>query len=458
MTASKQCGFEKIIRTFALITRLSYGEKNRNVKTRAVLSRCTLPNRNPRGTIVVSEEGEVLQKYSYKAYDSLGKFVKGTIVASDDKNFRDLLREQGMRCFEYRVVNKAKQVKSKPLKIGELIAFSRQLSSMLSSGLDLSLSLKMLYERTEKNKKNLKVVEARLFEEIQKGESLASAMQNLDNTFPSLYVSMVKSGELNGKIDESLLTLADYFEKEHKQRNQIKSAMSYPIILLVICALVVVLMSVVVLPRMADMIPEGTAMPLPTQILLGLKDFVVNQWFVVLIIIFALVVCIPIIKRIPAVAVFTGKFATRIPVIGKLRKMLYTATFARSLSTLYATGIPLLDAISMSGEILNNRFIEMQVREAVISIRKGSSIAEAFSIVTSFDAMLMTMIFVGEQSGTLDDILIQTARYFEEEAQGALKRLISLISPVMLMIMAVVIGFVLIAVMMPMLTLYQSIG
>lgn len=316
----------------------------------------------------------------------------------------------------------------------------------------------MLYERTEKNKKNLKVVEARLFEEIQKGESLASAMQNLDNTFPSLYVSMVKSGELNGKIDESLLTLADYFEKEHKQRNQIKSAMSYPIILLVICALVVVLMSVVVLPRMADMIPEGTAMPLPTQILLGLKDFVVNQWFVVLIIIFALVVCIPIIRRIPAVAVFTGKFATRIPVIGKLRKMLYTATFARSLSTLYATGIPLLDAISMSGEILNNRFIEMQVREAVISIRKGSSIAEAFSIVTSFDAMLMTMIFVGEQSGTLDDILIQTARYFEEEAQGALKRLISLISPVMLMIMAVVIGFVLIAVMMPMLTLYQSIG
>ena len=153
-----------------------------------------------------------MQKYSYKAYDSLGKAVKGTIVASDDKNFRDLLHEQGMRCYEYRVVNKAKQVKSKPLKIGELIAFSRQLSSMLSSGLDLSLSLKMLYERTEKNKKNLKLVEARLFEEIQKGESLASAMQNLDNTFPSLYISMVKSGELNGKIDESLITLADYFE------------------------------------------------------------------------------------------------------------------------------------------------------------------------------------------------------------------------------------------------------
>ena len=399
-----------------------------------------------------------MQKYSYRAYDSAGKAVKGTLVAQDEKNFRDLLHEQGMRLYEYRLVNQAKKVANKPLKVGELIAFSRQLSSMLSSGLDLSLSLKMLYERTEKNKKHLTQVEAQLYEEIQKGESLASAMYNLDNTFPALYISMVKSGELNGKIDESLVTLSDYFEKEHKQRNQIKSAMSYPIILLVICALVVVLMSVVVLPRMAAMIPEGQPLPVPTQILLGLKDFVVEQWFVVLIVIFALVVCVPIIKRIPAVSMLTGKLATKLPVIGKLRKMLYTATFARSLSTLYATGIPLLDAISMGGEILGNKFIETQVREAVIAIRKGSSIAEAFSIVTSFDPMLMTMIFVGEQSGTLDDILIQTAGYFEEEAQGALKRLIGMISPIMLMIMAVVIGFVLIAVMMPMMTLYQSIG
>ncbi len=399
-----------------------------------------------------------MQKYTYKAVDAAGKFVKGTLLAPDDKTFRNLLREQELSCYNYRIVNKVKQTKYKPLKIAELIAFSRQLSSMLSAGLDLSMSLKMLYERTENSKKRLKIVLAALFEEIQKGESLASAMQGMDNTFPSLYISMVKSGEMNGKIDESLVTLADYFEKENKQRNQIKSAMSYPIILIVICVLVVILMSVVVLPRMVGMMPEGQKLPVPTMILMGLKDFIVEQWFILLIVIAVLVVVLPIIKRIPAVSLFTGKLATRIPIIGKLRKMLYTATFARSLSTLYATGIPLLDAIAMGAEILNNKFIEMQIREAVISIRKGSSIAEAFSIVTSFDPMLMTMIFVGEQSGTLDDILIQTAGYFEEEAQSALKRLIGMISPIMLMFMAVVVGFVLIAIMMPMLTLYQSIG
>ena len=399
-----------------------------------------------------------MQKYTYKAVDANGKFVKGTVVVADDKAFRDLLHEQSLKCYDYRIVNKAKQAKYKPLKVGELIAFSRQLSSMLSSGLDLSMSLKMLYERTEKNKKHLKTVLAALYEGIQKGESLAAAMATMENTFPSLYISMMKSGEMNGKIDESLVTLADYFEKEHKQRNQIKSAMSYPIILLVICLLVVVLMSVVVLPRMVDMLPEGTEMPVPTAILMGLKDFIVNNWFVVLVVIAILIVILPIIFKIPAVAKLNGMLKTRLPVIGKLRKMLYTATFARSLSTLYATGIPLLDAISMGAEILDNKHIEMQIREAVVSIRKGSSIAEAFSIVSSFDPMLMTMIFVGEQSGTLDDILIQTAKYFEEEAQSALKRLIGMISPIMLMIMAVVVGFVLIAVMMPMLTLYQSIG
>ena len=395
-----------------------------------------------------------MQKYTYKAVDANGKFVKGTVVVADDKSFRDLLHEQSLKCYDYRIVNKAKQVKYKLLKVGELIAFSRQLSSLLSPGLVLILSLKMLYERTEKNKKHLKTVLAALYEGIQKGESLAAAMATMENTFPSLYISMMKSGEMNGKIDESLVTLADYFEKEHKQRNQIKSAMSYPIILLVICLLVVVLMSVVVLPRMVDMLPEGTEMPVPTAILMGLKDFIVNNWFVVLVVIAILIVILPIIFKIPAVAKLNGMLKTRLPVIGKLRKMLYTATFARSLSTLYATGIPLLDAISMGAEILDNKHIEMQIREAVVSIRKGSSIAEAFSIVSSFDPMLMTMIFVGEQSGTLDDILIQTAKYFEEEAQSALKRLIGMISPIMLMIMAVVVGVLLISVMMPLLPLF----
>lgn len=399
-----------------------------------------------------------MQKYIYKAIDADGKTIKGSLVAADDKSFRELMRTQGLRCFDYHTVNQAKKGKTKSLKIGELIAFSRQLSSMLRAGLDLGMSMKMLYERTEKKKKHLREVLAQLFEELQKGESLASAMAKMDNTFPSLYISMVKSGEMNGKIDESLVTLADYFEKENKQRNQIKSAMSYPIILLVVCFLVVIIMSVFILPRMVSMIPEGTDMPIPTLIMMKIKDFIINQWYIVLLIVFALVVIIPIIKKIPQVALFTGKMIIKVPKIGVLQKMLYTSTFARSLSTLYATGIPLLDAIAMGAEIINNKYVEMRIREAVVEIRKGSSIAEAFAHVDAFDPMLMTMTYVGEQSGALDEILLQTANYFEEESSVAIKRLIGMISPVMMMVMAVVVGFVLMGVMMPMFTLYSAIG
>lgn len=399
-----------------------------------------------------------MQKYIYKAIDADGKTIKGSLVAADDKSFRELMRTQGLRCFDYHTVNQAKKSKTKSLKIGELIAFSRQLSSMLRAGLDLGMSMKMLYERTEKKKKHLREVLAQLFEELQKGESLASAMAKMDNTFPSLYISMVKSGEMNGKIDESLVTLADYFEKENKQRNQIKSAMSYPIILLVVCFLVVIIMSVFILPRMVSMIPEGTDMPIPTLIMMKIKDFIINQWYIVLLIVFALVVIIPIIKKIPQVALFTGKMIIKVPKIGVLQKMLYTSTFARSLSTLYATGIPLLDAIAMGAEIINNKYVEMRIREAVVEIRKGSSIAEAFAHVDAFDPMLMTMTYVGEQSGALDEILLQTANYFEEESSVAIKRLIGMISPVMMMVMAVVVGFVLMGVMMPMFTLYSAIG
>ena len=299
---------------------------------------------------------------------------------------------------------------------------------------------------------------AKLFEELQKGESLASAMARMDNTFPALFISMVKSGEMNGKIDESLVTLADYFERENIQHNKVKSAMSYPIILLSVCGVVVVLMSVFIIPKMTAMMPEGSEMPFPTKVLLGIKDFFVAKWYMVILIGFALFTLIPIIKKIPFIGMFWGKIKTHIPKFGKLQKQLYTASFSRSLATLYSTGIPLLDAIAMSAEVINNPYVQSRVREAIISIRKGSSIAEAFALIDSFDPMLMTMTFVGEQAGTLDEILMQTSRYFEEESQTAIKKLTGMINPAMMMVMAVVVGFVLMGAMMPMFSMYDQIG
>ena len=399
-----------------------------------------------------------MYKYSYKAVDSTGKIVKGTLQAEDNNVFLAQLRNENLKCFEYRILNKQKQTKFKKLNIDRLIEFSTQLSSMLTAGLALAMSLEMLYERTEPKKKDLKQVLATLLEQVRKGESLASAMANMGETFPSLYISMVKSGEMSGKIDETLTNLADHYAKEKRQKNKIKKAMNYPKILSVVILLVVGMLTVFILPKMAAMLPEGQPLPVPTQILMNIKDFIVDKFALLIIIIITLVIGIKFIKKIPKVKIFLGKMSTRIPKIGKVKKQLYTSSFANSLATLYQSGIPLIDALQMSGEVMDNKYIEGKINDAVTNIRKGSNISEALSDVDSFDPLLITMIFVGEQSGSLEDILIQTANYFDEEANIATDKLTEMINPIMMCFMAVIVGFVLIAIMLPMFSVYEAAG
>ena len=399
-----------------------------------------------------------MYKYSYKAVDAEGKLVKGTLTAEDNNMFLTQLRGQNLKCYDYRVLNKQKTAKLRKLKIDRLIEFSTQLASMLTAGLPLAMSLEMLYERTESKKTDLKLVLANLLEQVRKGESLASAMANMGTTFPSLYVSMVKSGEMSGKIDETLTNLADHYAKDKRQKNKMKKATSYPKMLSIVMILVVGMLMIVVMPKMAEMLPEGQDLPLPTMILMNIKDFVVDNIALLIIVIFALVIGIKMLKKVPKVQIFIGKIKTRIPKIGPLNKKVYTAAFARSLATLYQSGVPLLDSIQMSGEVMDNKYIEMKINEAVTSIRKGSNISEALSIVDSFDPLLMTMIFVGEQSGSLEGILIQTANYFDEEANVATDKLTEMINPIMMCVMAVIVGFVLIAIMMPMFSVYESAG
>lgn len=399
-----------------------------------------------------------MYKYSYRAVDGNGKIVKGTLTAEDNNMFLAQLRAQNLRCYDYKILNKQKEAKVKKLKIDRLIEFSTQLSSMLTAGLPLAMSLEMLYERTESKKKDLKAVLANLLEQVRKGESLASAMQNMGETFPQLYISMVKSGEMSGKIDDTLTNLAEHYSKEKRQKNKIKKATNYPKMLGVIIVLVVGILLVVVMPKMAEMLPEGQELPLPTMILMKIKDFIVGNFALILIVGLGVYIALRVIKKIPKVQIFLGSIKTKIPKLGTLHKQLYTASFARSLATLYQSGVPLLDSMQMSGEVMDNKYIEMRVNEAVTNIRKGSNISEALSNIDSFDPLLTTMIFVGEQSGSLEDILLQTANYFDEEANTATDRLTEMINPIMMCVMAVIVGFVLIAVMMPMFSVYESAG
>lgn len=397
-----------------------------------------------------------MYKYSYRAITIDGKDKKGTNIAENPTDLIFKLKEKGLSVYAYNTVGKQLTSNFNKLKIVDLITFSTQLSQMLTAGLALGQSLQMLYERTENKKKALKKTYAFLFEEVQKGNSLSDSMEKMGDAFPQLYLSMVKSGQLSGKLDLTLVELSEHYDKTRKQERMIKSAMSYPIILLVVATLVVILLTVFVMPKIVNILPPDSTLPLPTRILMVFKNFILNYWYVLIILIITISILSKILKKNDKYMTFKGKMLLKLPKIGRLNAMRYTAQFAGSLSTLYSVGVNLLDAISMSGEVVTNAHIRHQINKAVIDIKKGSSISEAFSNIEGFDPLLTTMIFVGEQSGSLGVILKKTAVYFDEEAETAVKGLIGLIQPVMLIVMAVVIGFVMMGVLSPMFQFYKT--
>ncbi len=326
---------------------------------------------------------------------------------------------------------------------------------MLNAGLPLIKSLEMLYERTEKPK--LKNVLAALFEEVQKGNSLAEAMAQLGEVFPTLLVSMVKAGEMSGKLEETLIRMADYYDKEKKRKGQIKSATSYPKIVLVICLVVVIVLLTTVMPQMVSMIPDDK-LPAATKFLIGIKDFILNDYVIIIAVIASLLIFVPIIKRIEKVNFFFSKLKIKMPMVGKLNKMVYTSRFASSLCTLTSSGVHLLDALTMVSEMMENAYVSKAIDNAVEGIRRGESISAALQTIDAFDPLLTTMIFVGEESGSLDEVLGQTAAYFEDESETAVKSLTAMINPILMVVMAVVIGFILLSILTPMFSMYDTIG
>ncbi len=396
-----------------------------------------------------------MYKYSYKALSADGKKKSGTITATSEEDFNQVIASRGLKCYWVHATGKGDTSRISKLDLPLVLQFCRQLASMLNAGLPLIKSLEMLYERTEKPK--LKNVLAALFEEVQKGNSLAEAMAQLGEVFPTLLVSMVKAGEMSGKLEETLIRMADYYDKEKKRKGQIKSATSYPKIVLVICLVVVIVLLTTVMPQMVSMIPDDK-LPAATKFLIGIKDFILNDYVIIIAVIASLLIFVPIIKRIEKVNFFFSKLKIKMPMVGKLNKMVYTSRFASSLCTLTSSGVHLLDALTMVSEMMENAYVSKAIDNAVEGIRRGESISAALQTIDAFDPLLTTMIFVGEESGSLDEVLGQTAAYFEDESETAVKSLTAMINPILMVVMAVVIGFILLSILTPMFSMYDTIG
>ena len=393
-------------------------------------------------------------KFRFTAVDASGNTVNDTLAADSPEHLLSQIHLKGLFCMNYEEIN-VNNVNVTKLKLKSLVIFCRQLGTMLNAGIPISQSLHNIQDKADSPR--TRKVFAQLYEDVQKGNSLSIAMQLQTGMFPSLLVNMILAGEAGGTLDASMNRMADHFDKEMKLSNKIKAALVYPIILSVLAISVVLVLVTFVLPTITNMFPAED-MPATTKVLLAFSGFVIHQWYIILIALVVLIVGGRFALRMPDVKYEIDRFLLTMPIIGKLNRTIYSARCARTFASLYLSGVQALDMIEITGKVLGNTFLVRRFDEVISQVSRGEYISKAIANTGAFDPMLSSMLFIGEESGSLGDILSKTADYFDGESETALQRMVALIEPAMLVIMGVIIAFIVISIMQPIFTMYNSVG
>lgn len=391
--------------------------------------------------------------YKYSAKNIQSKIVRGTMEASSAEVVRRTLRQNNEFAITIGEVRESK--KKYRLKPMELSDFSRQIASMLASGITVVRAIKIMEERDIKLP--LKKVYSTLNKEIQQGNTLSDAMNATAGSFPPLLINMYKAGEASGQMETTARKMAEHYEKEHKLNGKIKSALTYPVILFVVTIMVVILVFTVILPQFFTLFKD-IKLPAITQLMINISSSLTHYWLFYIIGVLILISLTSYLLAIPSIKQRLDQFKIKIPKIGKLLIIIYTARFARTLSSLYSSGIAMINALTISGSIIGNTYLQKQFPKAIAQVRNGEPLSAAISTIKGFDPKLVSTIYIGEESGSLDEMLESVADSFDYEAEMATTRLVTFIEPIMIIIMAVIVGGIMLSVMLPILTLYKNIG
>ena len=392
-----------------------------------------------------------MANYRYAAKNMEGRVLRGTMEAVGESALQQQLREQGLYLIE------AKETSSvhgrRKLSPRQLSEFCKEMSTLLTSGISIVRALEIVAEE-EGVPAWLRSIYLEVLIELRKGVSLSEAMEK-QKCFPELMLGMIRSGEGSGNIDSVMGRLSLHYDRDNRLRQQVKSAMTYPCVLLVMSIAVVILIVTFILPQFEELFSEMESLPIVTELLMGTSDFLVNRWYVLLLILFLLGVILHIVGKIYQVRKTVDYIKVHMPVAGRLNKIIYTARFARTLSSLYSSGMPIVSALQTAGGTVGNLYIQEQFEEIVSEVRSGTPLSQALRQVDGFVRKLSSTILVGEESGRLDTMLDSIAMTMEEEAEAATKRLVTMLEPILICVMALVVGFIIVAVMLP---IYESYG
>ena len=393
-----------------------------------------------------------MPKYNYIEIDSADNIVQGTMEAESSGEVISLMKSRGSRPIEVsedikglggvNITVGKRRIKSKDLSV-----FSKQLYTMLHAGMPLLTCIETLKDQVQSKLLREKLIE--IYQDLQKGAIFSTALQKHGEAFPELFISMVRSGELTGNMDGVLNNLSTHYQKEARLQAQIRSAMIYPIIVLIVAIGVTVFMLVKLVPMFKSFF-RGKALPGITQFVVNLSDFMIAKWYIII----AVVVGVAfLINRYVSTPVGRMQFDTnklRLPGVGSLMKTIASSRFASTLSVLISSGIPIIQAIESSGQVTNNVFIQKNMTYAIDNIKKGSPMSVELKKLEIFPPMMISMLKIGEESGAIDSMLQKTSDFFEEELEEAIKRMTSMMEPLIIILVGGIVAVVLISVYLPM--------
>lgn len=402
-----------------------------------------------------------MASYGYEAINKAGKEVKGSIEADSMEKAKSDLKMQGMTILSLTEQNML--TKDISIDIGgkpttrDLSVFCRQFVSMVRAGVTILDALKMLAEATENKKLKEAIMAVRV--STEKGETLANALAEHPKIFPNIMINMVAAGEASGSLDKSMERVATQLERSTKTKALIKKAMMYPMVLCFVTIAVVIVMLVVVIPSYADMFADlGTDMPGITLAVMMASNFIKEHWILLIIIVAAIVFGFLQFKVTSTGKHLIGKIALKIPAVANLVTKNASAQMARTLSTLLGAGVPLVEAVGIVAGIMENVWFKEALEKATEEITIGRPLSEPLQTSGLFPPMVYHMIRIGEETGNTEEMLDKLADYYEEEVEMAVQTLMAAMEPMIIVVMAVVVGFLIAACMAPMLSMYDALN
>jgi type IV pilus assembly protein PilC len=400
-------------------------------------------------------------QFKYQAKNSMGTLLEGVVVAEDQSHAENLVQDSGLTILSMSVVEESIFEKlwpfGKSVPAKEKVLFSRQLATLIGAKVSILQSLRILEEQVSNN--YLKTVIQETITSIEGGNSFSLSLNRHPEVFSNVYINVVHTGELSGSMDKSLNYLADQIEKDYDLTSKVKSAMTYPLFILSALVAVGSLMFLFILPKLTEILAQqGGTLPVITRVLISFTDYFQHYWWTFFLAGGIIYFLLRYYITTPLGRLLFDRLKITAPIIGPIFERIYVARFSRNLSTLVLAGIPIIKALEVVSELVNNVIYRDIIRESATRLANGRSIAESLSGHKEIPIIVTQMIQVGEQSATLTDILQKLASYYEKEVDSKIGTLTTLMEPIIMLILGLAVGILVAGILMPIYNLASNAG